>query len=99
MNTRRDLCPDPSFDSICAIFYHMTCETNDSRETGVFVVEPRNCEQSGTRDTTTATKEAKDTSSKGEKIRQNSSLSAVRVCKIQDFSFYFFMYILLYFLK
>ena len=39
MQTRRDLCPDPNFDPICAIFYHLISDTDDSKETGIFVVD------------------------------------------------------------
>ncbi|XP_065057667.1 DNA polymerase zeta catalytic subunit-like isoform X2 [Rhopilema esculentum] len=39
VKTRRDLCPDPGFDPICAIFYHVTCDTNDTKETGIFLVD------------------------------------------------------------
>ena len=39
VKTRRDLCPDPGFDPICAIFYHVTCDTDDTKETGIFLVD------------------------------------------------------------
>lgn len=39
MQTRRDLCPDPNFDPICAIFYHLISDTDDSKETGIFIVD------------------------------------------------------------
>lgn len=53
VRTRRDLCPDPGFDPICAIFYHINCETKGSRETGVFVVDPDSCDADEHGDTKT----------------------------------------------
>ena len=39
VRTRRSLRPDPEFDVICAIFYHIENETKDGKkyETGVIV--------------------------------------------------------------
>ncbi len=40
VQTRRDLCPDPSIDPICAMFYYLTCDTDDTKETGIFILDP-----------------------------------------------------------
>eukprot|EP00794_Sanderia_malayensis_P000337 gene337-969_t len=39
MQTRRDLCPDPSIDPINAIFYYLTCDTDDTKEAGIFILD------------------------------------------------------------
>ena len=62
MRTRRDLCPDPGFDPICAIFYHMTCETYDSKETGIFFVEPHSSDKNDAKDLAANVKDTKDNS-------------------------------------
>ena len=62
MKTRRDLCPDPGFDPICAIFYHMTCETNDSKETGIFIVDPDSCVENSPGNLSETVEERKNTS-------------------------------------
>ena len=62
VRTRRDLCPDPGFDSICAIFYHMTCETDNSKETGMFIIDADSCPESDGNEQHTTAKDTKSES-------------------------------------